>query len=164
MGCRFPSDENLDRLCAIFKVPLAELFIEPGQSINIDNKSGKIDKTDKTETAVAGNDLNVSQLHENINATLSNGPKEFVVNFLTDRLSPTILPNDSILCTSPSSLDNGCTTLCLFDRQFAICSVKTEDNKFVFTNLNSPSQSWQLESSAAYSAVLGIVIKLSRNF
>ena len=61
MGCRFPSDENLDRLCEIFQVPLAELFIEPGQSINIDNKSGKIDKTDKTETAVAGNDLNVSQ-------------------------------------------------------------------------------------------------------
>ena len=57
----FPSDENLDRLCEIFQVPLAELFIEPGQSINIDNKSGKIDKTDKTETAVAGNDLNVSQ-------------------------------------------------------------------------------------------------------
>lgn len=121
-------------------------------------------KSIKTETAVAGNDLNVSQLHENINAILSNGPKEFVVNFLTDRLSPMILPNDSILCTSPSSLDNGCTTLCLFDRQFAICSVKTEDNKFVFTNLNSPSQSWQLESSAAYSAVLGIVLKLSRNF
>ena len=57
-GRRFPSDENLDRLCQIFPVPLAELFIEPGQSINIDNKSGKIDKT---ETAVAGNDLNVSQ-------------------------------------------------------------------------------------------------------
>ena len=70
MGCRFPSDENLDRLCEIFQVTLAELFIEPGQSINIDNKSGKIDKTDKTETAVAGNDLNVSQLHENINAIL----------------------------------------------------------------------------------------------
>ena len=63
MGCRFLSDENLDRLCEIFQVPLAEFFIEPGQSINIDNKSGKIDKTDKTETAVAGNDLNVSQLH-----------------------------------------------------------------------------------------------------
>ena len=60
-GRRFPSEENLDRLCQIFPVPLAELFIEPGQSINIDNKSGKIDKTDKTETAVAGNDLNVSQ-------------------------------------------------------------------------------------------------------
>ena len=70
MGCRFPSDENLDRLCEIFQVPLAEFFIEPGQSINIDNKSGKIDKIDKTETAVAGNDLNVSQLHENINAVL----------------------------------------------------------------------------------------------
>ncbi len=70
MGCRFLSDENLDRLCEIFQVPLAEFFIEPGQSINIDNKSGKIDKTDKTETAVAGNDLNVSQLHENINAVL----------------------------------------------------------------------------------------------
>lgn len=67
MGCRFPSDENLDRLCEIFQVTLAELFIEPGQSMNIDNKSGKIDKT---ETAVAGNDLNVSQLHENINAVL----------------------------------------------------------------------------------------------
>ena len=66
-GRRFPSDENLDRLCEIFQVPLDELFIEPGQSINIDNKSGKIDKT---ETAVAGNDLNVSQLHENINAVL----------------------------------------------------------------------------------------------
>ena len=66
-GGRFPSDENLDRLCKIFQVPLAELFIEPGKSINIDNKSGKIDKT---ETAVAGNDLNVSQLHENINAVL----------------------------------------------------------------------------------------------
>ena len=70
MGCRFPSDENLDRLCQIFPVPLAEFFIEPWQSINIDNKSGKIDKTDKTETAVAGNDLNVSQLHENINVVL----------------------------------------------------------------------------------------------
>lgn len=70
MDCRFPSDENLDRLCEIFQVPLAELFIEPGQSINIDNKNSKIDKTDKTETAVAGNDLNVSQLHENINAVL----------------------------------------------------------------------------------------------
>ena len=160
-GRRFPSDENLDRLCEIFQVPLAELFIEPGQSINIDNKNGKIDKT---ETAVAGNDLNVSQLQENINAILSNGPKEFVVNFLTDRLSPMIIPNDSLLCTSPSSLDNGCTVLCLFDRQFAICSVKTEGSKFVFTNLNSPSQSWQFESSAAYSAVLGIVLKLSRNF
>ena len=67
MGCRFPSDENLDRLCEIFQVPLAELFIEPGQSINIDNKNSK---TDKTETAVAGNDLNVSQLNENINAVL----------------------------------------------------------------------------------------------
>ena len=67
MGCRFPSDENLDRLCEIFPVPLAELFIEPGQSINIDNKNSKIDKT---ETTVAGNDLNVSQLHENINAVL----------------------------------------------------------------------------------------------
>ena len=54
----FPSDENLDRLCEIFQAPLAELFIEPWQSINIDNKSGKIDKI---ETAVAGNDLNVSQ-------------------------------------------------------------------------------------------------------
>lgn len=138
-GRRFPSDENPNRLCEIFQVPLAELFIEPGQPINIDNKSVKIDKTDKTETAVSGNDLNVSQLHENINAILSNGPKEFVVNFLTDRLSPMILLNDSLLCTSPSSLDNGCTTLCLFDRQFAICSV-------------------------AYSAVLGIVLKLSRNF
>ena len=72
--------------------------------------------------------------------------------------------NDSLLYTSPSSLNNGCTALFLFDRQFAICSVKTEGNKFVFTNLNSPSQSWQLESSAAYSAVLGIVLKLSRNF
>ena len=61
MGCRFPSDENLDRLCEIFQVPLAELFIEPWQSINIDNKSGKIDKTDKTEIAVSDNDLNVSQ-------------------------------------------------------------------------------------------------------
>lgn len=160
-GRRFPSDENLDRLCEILQVPLAELFIEPGQSINIDNKNGKIDKT---ETAVAGNDLNVSQLHENINDILSNGEKEFVVNFLTDRLSPMILPNDSLLCTSTNSLNNGCTALCLFDRQFAICSVKTEGNKFVFTNLNSPSQSWQLESSAAYSAVLGIVLKLSRNF
>lgn len=70
MGCRFPSDENLDRLCEIFQVPLAELFIEPWWSINIDNKIGKIDKTDKTETAVAGNDLNVSQLHENINVVL----------------------------------------------------------------------------------------------
>ena len=70
MGCRFPSDENLDRLCEIFQVPLAEFFIEPGQSINIDNKNSKIDKTDKTETAVSGNDLNVSQLHENINAVL----------------------------------------------------------------------------------------------
>lgn len=160
-GRRFPSDENLDRLCEIFQVPLAELFIEPGQSINADNKNSKIDKI---ETAVAGNDLNVSQLHENINVILSNGPQEFVVNFLTDRLSPMIIPNDSLLCTSPSSLDNGCTVLCLFDRQFAICSVKTEGNKFVFTNLNSPSQSWQLESSAAYSAVLGIVLKLSRNF
>lgn len=160
-GRRFPSDENLDRLCEIFQVPLAELFIEPGQSINADNKNSKIDKI---ETAVAGNDLNVSQLQENINAILSNGPKEFVVNFLTDRLSPMIIPNDSLLCTSPNSLNNGCTTLCLFDRQFAICSVKTEGNKFVFTNLNSPSQSWQLESSAAYSAVLGIVLKLSRNF
>lgn len=163
-GRRFPSDENLDRLCEIFQVPLAELFIEPGQSINADNKNSKIDKIDKIETAVAGNDLNVSQLHENINAILSNGAKEFVVNFLTDRLSPMILPNDSLLCTSPNSLNNGCTTLCLFDRQFAICSVKTEGNKFVFTNLNSPSQSWQLESSAAYSSVLGIVLKLSRNF
>lgn len=67
MGFRFPSDENLDRLCEIFQVPLDELFIEPGQSINIDNKNSK---TDKTETAVAGNDLNVSQLHENINAVL----------------------------------------------------------------------------------------------
>ena len=67
MGCRFPSDENLDRLCEIFQVPLAELFIETGQSINIDNKNSKIDKT---ETTVAGNDLNVSQLHENINAVL----------------------------------------------------------------------------------------------
>ena len=66
-GRRFPSDENLDRLCEIFQVPLAELFIEPWQSINIDNKSGKIDKT---ETAVSGNDLNVSHLHENINAVL----------------------------------------------------------------------------------------------
>lgn len=75
MGCRFPSDENLDRLCEIFQVTLAELFIEPGQSINIDNKSGKIDKTDKTETVVAGNDLNVSQLHENINAVLGIVPK-----------------------------------------------------------------------------------------
>lgn len=160
-GRRFPSDENLDRLCKILQVPLAELFIESGQSINIDNKNGKIDKT---ETAVAGNDLNVSQLHENINAILSNGEKEFVVNFLTDRLSPMILPNDSLLCASPNSLNNGCTALCLFDRQFAICSVKTEGNKFIFTNLNSPSQSWQLESSAAYSSVLGIVLKLSRNF
>ena len=70
MGCRFPSDENLYRLCEIFQVPLAELFIEPGKSINIDNKNSKIDKTDKTETAVAGNDLNVSQLNENINAVL----------------------------------------------------------------------------------------------
>ena len=60
-GRRFPSDENLDRLCQIFPVPLDELFIEPWQSINIDNKSVKIDKTDKTETTVAGNDLNVSQ-------------------------------------------------------------------------------------------------------
>ena len=58
MGCRFPSDENLDRLCEIFQIPLAELFIEPWQSINIDNKNSK---TDKTETAVAGNDLSVSQ-------------------------------------------------------------------------------------------------------
>lgn len=71
-GRRFPSDENLDCLCEIFQVPLAELFIEPGQSINIDNKSGKIDKT---ETAVAGNDLNVSQLHENINAVLGTALK-----------------------------------------------------------------------------------------
>ena len=69
-GRRFPSDENLDRFCEIFQVPLAELFIEPWWSINIDNKIGKIDKTDKTETAVAGNDLNVSQLHENINTVL----------------------------------------------------------------------------------------------
>ena len=38
--------------------------------MNIDNKNGKIDKIEKTETAVAGNDLNVSQLHENINAVL----------------------------------------------------------------------------------------------
>ena len=60
-GRRFPSDENLDRLCKIFQVPLAELFIEPGKSINIDNQSGKIDKIDKAETAVAGNDLSVSQ-------------------------------------------------------------------------------------------------------
>ena len=70
MGCRFPIDENLDRLCEIFPVPLAELFIEPRQSINIDNKNSKIDETDKTENTVAGNDLNVSQLHENINAVL----------------------------------------------------------------------------------------------
>ena len=70
MGFRFPSDENLDRLCKIFQVPLAELFIEPGQPINIDNKNSKINKTDKTETAVSGNDLDVSQLHENINAVL----------------------------------------------------------------------------------------------
>ena len=69
-GRCFPSDENLDRLCEIFQIPLAELFIEPWQPINIDNKSGKIDKTDKTETAVSGNDLNVSQLNENINAVL----------------------------------------------------------------------------------------------
>ena len=60
-GRCFPSDENPDRLCQIFPVPLAELFIEPGKSINIDNQSGKIDKIDKAETAVAGNDLSVSQ-------------------------------------------------------------------------------------------------------
>lgn len=163
-GRRFPSDENLDRLCEIFQVPLADFFIEPGQSINIDNKNGKIDKVDKTETPVAGNDLNVLQLQENINAILSNGEKEFVVNFLTDRLAPMIIPNDSLLCTSPRSLNNGCTALCLFDRQFAICSVKTEENKFVFTNLNSPSQSWQLDSSDAHFSALGIVLKLSRDF
>ena len=40
-GRRFPSEENLDRLCQIFPVPLAELFIEPGQSINIDKKIAK---------------------------------------------------------------------------------------------------------------------------
>ena len=40
-GRRFPSDENLYRLCEIFQVPLAELFIEPGQSINIDKKIAK---------------------------------------------------------------------------------------------------------------------------
>ena len=131
-GRRFPSDENLDRLCQIFPVPLAELFIEPWQSINIDKKIAKSIKPIK--------------------------PKP---------LSPVttlMFHNDSLLYTSPSSLNNGCTALCIFDRQFAICSVKAEGNKFVFTNLNSPSQSWQFESSAAYSAVLGIVLKLSRNF
>ena len=126
-GRRFPSDENLDRLCEIFPVPLAELFIEPGQSI----------KPIKPKPL---SPVTTSMFH-----------------------------NDSLLYTSPSSLNNGCTALFLFDRQFAICSVKTEGNKFVFTNLNSPSQSWQIESAAAYSAaaysaVLGIVLKLSRNF
>ena len=70
MGCRFPGDENLDRLCEIFQVTLAELFIEPGQSINIDNKSGKIDKTDKTETAVVGNDLSLFGRSRNRSQTI----------------------------------------------------------------------------------------------
>ena len=131
-GRCFPSDENLDRLCEIFQIPLAELFIEPGQSINIDKKIAKSIKPIKPKPL---SPVTTSMFH-----------------------------NDSLLYTSPSSLNNGCTALFLFDRQFAICSVKTEGNKFVFTNLNSPSQSWQLESSAAYSAVLGIVLKLSRNF
>ncbi len=159
-GRRFPSDENIDRLCEILQVPLAELFIEPGQLIKFDKENDNVLQT----TPIVGNDISVSQLQENINAVLSQGETKFIVNSLTDRLAPIVLPNDSILCTSPNNLKDGCTALCLLEHQFAICSVKSDGNKFVFTNLNSTSQVWQIDSAAAYSSVLGIVIKLSRAF
>lgn len=155
-GSRFPSDENLDRLCEIFNVPLSEFFIEPGKSKEIDNVL--------PTTPIVGNDLHIAQLQESINTLLSIGKKDYIVNFLTDRLAPIVLPNDSLLCTAPSALDEGCTVLCLFGHQFAICSVKSEGTKFIFTNLNDPSQTWQLDPSAAPSSVLGIVLKLSRDF
>ncbi len=158
-GNRFPGDENLDRLCEILQVPLAAFFLEPGQSINFDNE----DK-ENTVSENAGNDLCVSNLPDAIETIRANGKKDFTINFVTDRLAPSILPNDTIRCEFPDDLKNGCTALCLFGHQFCICSVQETENTFIFTNLNDPSQTWKLDSESVPSSVLGIAVSVTHPF